>query len=133
MARVLLDTSLLIELERGRLVLGHFVDLDDEVTVAAISVAELLVAPFRLEGPERAAARLAVDGVLEGMEVVPYDAAVAEAHAELIVVTRRSGRPRGSHDLIVAATARTTGRIVLTTDAGFAELPGVAARILPRA
>ncbi len=42
---------------------------------------------------------------------------------------RRSGRPRGAHDLIVAATARATARTVITADAAaFAGLAGVEAR-----
>jgi tRNA(fMet)-specific endonuclease VapC len=40
----------------------------------------------------------------------------------------RSGRKRGAHDLIIAATAVATNRTVLTGDrkAQFGELPGVA-------
>ena len=36
------------------------------------------------------------------------------------------GRPRGAHDLIIAATARVTSRTVITADpSGFDGLPGV--------
>jgi tRNA(fMet)-specific endonuclease VapC len=45
------------------------------------------------------------------------------------VAVRRAGRPRGAHDLIIAATAVATGRIVVTADGdGFADLPGVSVR-----
>jgi predicted nucleic acid-binding protein len=50
-----------------------------------------------------------------------------------VLDTHRTGRPRGPIEVIIAATARATDRILLTTDgrAGFDELPGVRARILP--
>jgi tRNA(fMet)-specific endonuclease VapC len=52
----------------------------------------------------------------------------AAAPATLLAAVRRSGRPRGAHDLIIAATAAASGRIILTADAtGFNGLPGVQA------
>ena len=43
----------------------------------------------------------------------------------------RSGRPRGSHELIIAAIARARRRTVLTRDtAGFVDLPGVDVHIV---
>jgi tRNA(fMet)-specific endonuclease VapC len=51
---------------------------------------------------------------------------VAEEHAQLLVTTRRAGRHRGAHDLVIAATARASQRAVLTADReGFSDLPGV--------
>jgi tRNA(fMet)-specific endonuclease VapC len=58
--------------------------------------------------------------------VLAYDLDVAEAHAVLLADVRAQGCPRGAHDLIIAATARASGRTVVTGDAGaFAGLPGV--------
>lgn len=61
-----------------------------------------------------------------------YDRTVAEHHAALLAHVRLSGSKRGAHDLIIAATARATDRVVLTTDerARFGELPEVAARVI---
>jgi tRNA(fMet)-specific endonuclease VapC len=54
-------------------------------------------------------------------------------HARLLAATRRSGKPRGAHDLIIAATAIGSGRVVVTADArGFAELPDLVVRELPQ-
>ena len=48
----------------------------------------------------------------------------------LLAEVRRSGRPRGAHNLIVAATARATTRTVITADpAAFTGLAGVEARL----
>jgi tRNA(fMet)-specific endonuclease VapC len=61
--------------------------------------------------------------------VEDYDLAVARAHADLLVHVRRSGRARGAHDLLIAATARAWDRMVVTAGAaGFADLPGVPVR-----
>jgi predicted nucleic acid-binding protein len=58
--------------------------------------------------------------------LAPATAEVAEAHATLPAHTRKSGTPRGLHDLIIAATALARGRRVVTLDrGGFADLPGV--------
>ena len=66
------------------------------------------------------------------MPVVDYTPAVAAHHAALLAHVRRSGRPRGAHDLMIAATARATRRLLLSTDeqAGFAELPDVQVRLV---
>lgn len=71
------------------------------------------------------------------LAVVPvedYTPAVAEHHAVLMAEVTRRGTPRGAHDLIIAATARATGRVLVTTDAKakFDELPEVMARLLSR-
>ena len=47
----------------------------------------------------------------------------------LLAHVRRSGSPRGAHDLIIAAHAAQTGRTILSRDAKarFGDLPGVTA------
>src|SRR5690625_2391975 len=83
--------------------------------------------------PGRSAAQRAfLDDVLQVLLVHDYDRNVADHHASLLAHVRRTGSKRGAHDLIVAAAARATNRIVVTTDkrAGFDELPNVTARII---
>ena len=125
MTLLLLDTTLLIDLERGAGVAAEFEDSDD-VAVAAITVAELRVGALLASGRKRALRSAYVDDVVATLPVLPYDRQVAEVHAELLAAVRRAGRPRGAHDLIIAATARATGRMVVTADErGFADLPSV--------
>jgi hypothetical protein len=59
--------------------------------------------------------------------VLDYTPVAAAHHARLLAHVRRSGRPRGAHDLIIAAHAAETGRLVLTRDAKarFSDLPGI--------
>jgi tRNA(fMet)-specific endonuclease VapC len=71
----------------------------------------------------------ALVAITSAVEVLDYTEATAACHARLIAHARRAGRPRGVHDLIIAAHALQTGRTVLTFDAAarFGDLPGVSA------
>lgn len=102
---------------------------EDDVAIAAITAAELRVGVELAMTRHRERRRQFVEAVLDTIPVEGYDLAVARAHARLLAAVRRAGRPRGPHDLIVAATAVSADRIVVTTDAsGFAGLPGVQVR-----
>lgn len=105
------------------------IDDEDDVAIAAVTIAELRVGAL-LGARKKAAARTAfVDDVLAAIPVIAYDVAVAEAHARLLVAVRRQGTPRGAHDLLIAATASASRRAVVTADAtAFADLPELAVR-----
>ena len=80
-------------------------------------------------GNHRAARLAFLEDLLQVIPVLDYGQAVAEIHAELLVHARGQGRPRGAHDLIIAATARMAGRTVVSADeSAFADLPGVQVR-----
>lgn len=130
MTLLLLDTNFLIDAERTDSALEAVIDDDDDVAIAAVTLAELLVGVEMADTKRRRVARDAfVNDVLEAVPVITYDEEIARVHAELLVAVRRAGRPRGAHDLIIAATARATARTVLTGDGSpFADLPGVALR-----
>ena len=130
MTLLLLDTNFLIDAERTDSALEAVIDDDDDVAIAAVTLAELLVGVEMADTKRRRVAREAfVNDVLEAVPVITYDEEIARVHAELLVAVRRVGRPRGAHDLIIAATARATARTVLTGDgSAFADLPGVALR-----
>lgn len=128
MTRVLLDTTFLVDAERQDAAWATIED-DDEVAVAAVTVAELRVGALLADKPRRAARTAFVDEVVASVPVLTYDLDVAEAHAELLVQVRRQGSPRGAHDLIIAATARASGRTVVSADArAFEHLEGVSVR-----
>jgi tRNA(fMet)-specific endonuclease VapC len=69
--------------------------------------------------------------VLERVEIIALDLEVARHQAVLLAHSRREGKPRGAHDLQTAATARATGRTLITTGAtAVSGLPGVEHRSL---
>lgn len=132
MARLILDTGTVIAGARGELDMAALTDTDD-VALPAVAVAEYLVGTLLDTDPDRAAAQRAfLDDVLEVLPLCGYDGAVAEHHAALLAHVQRTGSKRGAHDLIIAATARATDRVLLTTDkrAQFDDLPEVNARIV---
>ncbi len=126
--RLILDTNVLIAYERGTI---DRTALDaDELAIAAVSVAEYRVGIELADTPGRAADRArALVAITSAVDVLEYTEATAAYHAKLIAHARRTGAPRGAHDLIIAAHAMQTDRIVLTFDAKarFGDLPGVSA------
>jgi len=127
LARLILDTTVLIAVERSRSALDGMIGDGDDVVIASITAAELLVGVHLADDARRPVRAAFVDEVLATIPTVDYDLDVARAHAELLAHARRTGSPRGAHDLIIAATAKTTTRIIVSADAGaFVDLPGVA-------
>ncbi len=131
--RLIVDTGVLVAGERGRTVLADVIDDDDDLVIAAISVAELRTGIELADARNRAARIEFLVKILETLPIEPYDLAAAEAHGQLLAHVHRLGAQRGAHDLIIAATAVATRRSILTTDgnARFEELPGVECIVLP--
>lgn len=117
--------------ERGRRRVDAAIADDDDVAIAAITAAELLVGVELADGRNRKRRRALVDDVLEKLTIEDYTLSTARAHAHLLAFARSSGKPRGAHDLIIAGTAVASDRILITSDArGFADLPGLATRVV---
>ncbi len=126
MSLLLLDTTFLVDAERANDSLDQVIGDDDDVAIAAITVAELLVGVELASSRNRRTREEYVGAVVSSIPVLDYDAQVAAEHASLLVAVRKAGRPRGAHDLIIAATARAAGRTVVTADpSAFVDLPGV--------
>lgn len=124
--RLILDTTALIAYERTTLDRSALIDVD--LAVAAVTIAEFRTGIELADSPARAAARQAVlDAITATLPVLHYTETTAVVHGRLLAHTRRSGCPRGAHDLIIAATAVEHDRSVLSRDARarFADLPGV--------
>jgi tRNA(fMet)-specific endonuclease VapC len=123
--RLILDTGIFVAIQRP----GSPVTFapDDDVAIAAITAAELLNGVELADESRRQAREDFVTTVLAVIPIVEYDITVARSHARLMAHVRRQGKPRGAHDLIIAATAAATARLLVTYDdrASFADLPGV--------
>jgi tRNA(fMet)-specific endonuclease VapC len=124
---LILDTNVLIAYERGSIDRTAF--RNDELSIAAVTLAEYRVGIEMADTVERAATRARwLDVVLAEVNVLEYTRRTADHHARLLAHVRRNGQPRGAHDLIIAAHALETARIVVSRDAKarFDDLPGVA-------
>jgi tRNA(fMet)-specific endonuclease VapC len=126
--QLILDTNILIAYERGTI--DRSALDEDELAVAAISIAEYRTGIELADTPERAAERArALATISSVIDVLDYTQITAAHHARLLAHVRKSGTPRGAHDLIIAAHAAESGRLVLTRDAKarFGNLPGITA------
>lgn len=133
MGRVILDTGVLIGLERQRLALDAVIADEDDLAVPAVVVAEFLRGVcLAATDAQRAERREFLDGLLATTPVEDYTRTVAEKHGELMAHVQRTGEPRGAHDLLIAATALATNRTLVTTDAKarFDELPGLSVTVV---
>lgn len=116
----------MVDAERGSAALDDLLDDADDVAIAAITVAELRVGVELASSRRRKQREEFVLAIVDVVSVEPYDLDVAGAHALLMAESRRGGRPRGKHDLIIAATARARNRAVVSADlSAFGDLPGV--------
>lgn len=104
----LIDTSVLIAIERGQLDLARIQAEDDEepVAIAAITASELLHGVHRLRGAvAKTRAERFVEHLLTSIPVIPFDLSVARVHARLDAELSARGTAVGDADLMIAATA----------------------------
>jgi tRNA(fMet)-specific endonuclease VapC len=114
---VLIDASILIEAERGRLDLQPHVERhgDEECFLSVVTASELLHGVHRATQPDVRAKRSAfVEGILERFPLLPVDLACARAHARIWAELRRAGTIIGPHDLWLAATCVAHGLTMVT-------------------
>lgn len=122
---VLIDTSLLIDRERGNDQLDA-VAPDEERAISVITVSELLHGVHRASGAHRTRRRAFVEHLLAGFDPIPITESVARVHAEVWAGLAARGAVIGAHDLWIAATALAHGLGIATRDAdAFGRVPGL--------
>jgi tRNA(fMet)-specific endonuclease VapC len=126
---VLIDASILIEAERGRLDLASRVTdrPDEEAFVSVITASELLHGVHRAAQADQRARRAAfVEGLLQRLPVLDVDLATARAHARTWADLAAAGERIGPHDLWLAATCIAHGLTLITANVReFARVPGL--------
>ena len=126
---MILDSGALISLERADDSIDGFAD-ESDVAIAAVTASELLVGVELADDAHHRQRQEFVEGVLQRVEIIAFDLEIARHHAALLAQVRDQGRPRGAHDLQIAATARATKRTLITTDwSAFTDLLGVNYRL----
>lgn len=122
---ILIDTDLLIELEKGdgavEVLLG-----EEDRAISVITVSELLQGVLRARGAVRARRQAFVEHLLAELQAIPITQQVARIHADIWSVLAERGEPIGAHDLWIAATAVAHGLALATrNDAQFRRVPGL--------
>ncbi len=110
----MLDTNALSELVRnphGTLAQKLNVLEPDSVCTSIVAACEL-----RFGAQRKGSAPLTqrVEQLLQALTVLPLDTAADEHYADIRATLERSGTPIGSHDLFIAAHARSRGMTLLT-------------------
>ncbi|MGE5602815.1 MAG: PIN domain-containing protein [Nitrososphaerales archaeon] len=104
---ILIDTSILIAIERGQLDLAASTAgrEDMEIFLSVIGASELLRGAYRAADAAMRARRLAfVEGLLARFPLAEIDLEVARAHAELWSTLAQKGQIIGMNDSWIAAT-----------------------------
>lgn len=122
--RVVVDTSVFIGAEAGRLDDRALADL--EFGVSVITLGELRSGVLRAGmSPATAAARLATYELAQQFQELPVDHTVSDAWAVLVAQLRAAGRKVPVNDSWIAATALALGVPVATQDADYDDMPGL--------
>lgn len=104
---VLIDTSVLIENERGRLPFAQRLSgrEDEELFISVITASELLHGVHRAtEAGVRGRRSAWVEGILQRFPTLPIDLDTARAHSHIWADLASRGKMIGPHDLWLAAT-----------------------------
>ncbi len=125
MASVLIDTTLLIDRERGGERLERLVGERDRA-ISVITVSELLRGVHRARGATRVKRESFVEHLLSAFEPIPITEPVARVHSRVWAGLVAKGETIGAHDLWIAATALAHGLDLATDDArSFDRVPGL--------
>jgi tRNA(fMet)-specific endonuclease VapC len=126
---LLIDASILIEHERGRLDVASRVDARPDVTffVSVITISELLHGVHRAADSRRRARRSAfVEAVVEDFPLLGIDLPTARSHAGLWADLASRGELIGAHDLWLAAAAVAHDLTLVTANMReFGRVPGL--------
>jgi predicted nucleic acid-binding protein len=130
---VLIDASILIESERGRLDLEQHLAQrqQEEFFLSVVTASELLHGVHRAIQPEVRAKRAAfVEAILERFPLLPVDLATARTHAQAWAELAAAGMMIGPHDLWLAATCIAHGLTMVTANVReFTRVPGLAVEV----
>jgi len=126
---VLIDTSVLIASERGKISLATLLATrrEEDCFISAITASELLHGVHRSSDTAvRTRRSVLVDLVLDSLPILPVDLSIARVHAQLWAELAQRGTPIGTHDLWLAASAVTHGLPIATLNVReFERVPGL--------
>lgn len=124
--RVLLDTSAYAALLRGHEAVADRVRRAERILISSIVAGELL-SGFRHGSRYEANARRLQEFLASPyVELLPVTSVTADRFGRIAASLRRKGRPLPSNDIWIAAHALESGADLLSFDAHFAQVDGVA-------
>lgn len=127
---VLIDSSVLIDVERGRIDLGSRLKgrETEEFLLSVVSASELLHGVHRAANDGIRAQRSAfVEGILSRFPLLDIDVRTARMHSQIWARLNTTGQVIGPNDLWIAASALAHGLTIVTGNVReFDRVPGLA-------
>ena len=125
--RYLLDTNTCIRYMSGRAPnlreIFHSKAFAD-IVISSVTKAEMYFGSQKSQSPERS--RAIQDEFFRNFDSLPFDDEAAEEYGSIRAYLERRGTPIGPHDMLLAATARAKGLIVVTHNTReFIRVPGL--------
>jgi tRNA(fMet)-specific endonuclease VapC len=126
MARYMLDTDICIYVikNRSQTAARRFLEASGEMCLSIIAFSEL---QFGVEKSDRREESLGgIRAFLSGIPIVDFDETAAVHYAQIRAELERSGKPAGTHDMMIGGHARSLGLVVVTNNVReFGRMPGV--------
>ncbi len=124
----LIDTSIFIESERGRLDLDSHINArgNDDLFMSVITASELLHGVHRSRSDRQLSRSITIEGWIGQFTLLDIDLAVARVHARVFADLKSKGQIIGPQDLWLAATCLTRGLTMVTGNVReFDRVPGL--------
>lgn len=121
--KVLLDTSIVIELFKGDQEVLNFLDKQQNVFIAAAVLAELYLGAYRSANVQKHIEQ--IKAFLLQCTVLSADQATAEACAKVKAALLKKGKPIPENDIWIAATALQYDLPLYTNDKHFSEVDNI--------
>lgn len=126
---ILIDTSIFIESERGRLNIDAQIAErgDEDIFISVVTASELLHGVHRAKNQTTRKRRAATtEAVIAQFTILSIDMVIARIHSQLWAELESSGQIIGSHDLWLAATCLAHGLKMVTANVrGLIRVPGL--------
>mgnify|MGYP003460939526 CR=1 FL=1 len=130
MSEALLDTSILIGLEAGRV---DPISIPDGAAISVVTLAELHLGVLATEDPDERSHRLTTLLAAERLfDPIPIDDSVARRFAQVVDTLRRKKRRAPVLDALIAATALEHNLTLYTQDTHFEPVDGLSLDIIAR-
>ena len=126
MIKYMLDTNIIIYTIKNRpaRVRETFNQHDGQMCISSVTYGELVYGAEKSAQPERNLAD--IEGLVARLEIVPFDRHAAEHFGQLRSELYRIGQPIGPYDMMIAASARAEGLVLVTNNENeFARVPGL--------
>lgn len=133
MAKVVLDTSVLIALAKNQVAIDEVISSADDVILPTVVIAEFLAGIELMTSAKSMLMQLSfLDGIKQLAEVSDFGEVEARAFGLLEALSVKAGTPMSEFDLVIAAHAVVGSAVLITRDkkAKFSELPGVVAQVI---